>query len=119
MVIAIDFTGSNGDPRQPNSLHYMNPNNLNQYQMAINAVAQILLNYDSDKKIPALGFGAELKFPTMKGLNHCFPLSGDWENVDSCGLPHLMQLYQQSLSNLQLSGPTYFSPVIRQLAKIS
>lgn len=35
MVIAIDFTGSNGTPTQPTSLHYMDKTKLNQYQMAI------------------------------------------------------------------------------------
>ena len=25
LITAIDFTGSNGDPVMPNSLHYMNP----------------------------------------------------------------------------------------------
>lgn len=100
MIIAVDFTGSNGTPNQPTSLHYMDPKNPNQYQKAIGAVAQILLNYDSDKRIPAFGFGANLHFPNMNGLSHCFPLSGNWNDVDSVGLPHLMQLYKQSLSNL-------------------
>ena len=30
-MIAVDFTGSNGDPKSPNSLHYNNPNQMNQY----------------------------------------------------------------------------------------
>lgn len=119
MIIAIDFTGSNGTPTQPSSLHYMDRTKPNQYQSAIQAVAQILLNYDSDKRIPAFGFGADLRFPKMHGLTHCFPLSGDFNDVDSVGLPHLMQLYQQALSNLQLSGPTYFGPIIDQVAKIA
>lgn len=35
MMVAIDFTGSNGVPHSPTSLHYMNPNAPNQYQQAI------------------------------------------------------------------------------------
>jgi len=112
MVIAIDFTGSNGTPTQPTSLHYMDKQQLNQYQMAISAVGQILQNYDSDKKIPVFGFGADLKFPTMSGLSHCFPLSGDFSNPEATGLEHLMQLYKQALTHLSLSGPTYFGPII-------
>jgi len=34
LSIAIDFTLSNGDPRQPDSLHYFNPQK-NQYIQAI------------------------------------------------------------------------------------
>lgn len=119
MVIAIDFTGSNGSPTQPSSLHYMDPHKPNQYQTAIHAISSILLNYDSDKKIPAFGFGADLKFPTMSGLSHCFPLSGDFNNVNSEGIDDLMRLYQQSLTHLTLSGPTYFAPIISQVSKIA
>jgi hypothetical protein len=78
LIVAIDFTGSNGVPKAPSSLHYMNPNAPNQYQLAINFISQILLNYDSDKRIPAFGFGAKTRFtPGDKNLvSHCFPLGG-------------------------------------------
>ena len=33
LSVAIDFTGSNGHPSQPSSLHYLGPNN--QYEAAI------------------------------------------------------------------------------------
>jgi hypothetical protein len=39
MIIAIDFTGSNGNPTSPNSLHFMDPVKPNQYQTAILAIA--------------------------------------------------------------------------------
>lgn len=66
MIVAIDFTGSNGSPTAPTSLHYLNGNNLNQYQQALRAIGDILLNYDSDKIIPCFGFGAKPKFPGLK-----------------------------------------------------
>jgi hypothetical protein len=62
-------------PSQPSSLHYMNPTSPNQYQQAIYAVARILLNYDSDQRIPCFGFGA--KPFTCNYVSHCFPLSGN------------------------------------------
>lgn len=78
MIVAIDFTGSNGSPNHPTSLHYMNPTAPNQYQMAIAAITQILLNYDSDKRIPAFGFGAKTRFGgTLSPVSHCFVLSGN------------------------------------------
>lgn len=52
--IGIDFTGSNGDPSSKSSLHYFNPkqpDNLNDYQQAILAIGNILLNYDDDKLV--------------------------------------------------------------------
>ncbi len=78
MIVAIDFTGSNGMPKYPNSLHYMNPTAPNQYQMAIAAITQILMSYDSDKRIPAFGFGAKTRFGgVMNPVSHCFVLSGN------------------------------------------
>lgn len=83
LSIAIDFTGSNGIPTHPTSLHHINPMKPNQYQMAIDAVARILLNYDTDQRIPALGFGGKPRFPymTSSSVSHCFPLSGNNDQV--------------------------------------
>lgn len=46
-TIAIDFTASNGDPRQPTSLHYNSPYTPNQYARALRAVGEIIQDYDS------------------------------------------------------------------------
>ena len=42
LQVAVDFTGSNGNPMSPASLHYMNPMAPNQYQLAIQAVGGVL-----------------------------------------------------------------------------
>jgi len=77
MIVAIDFTGSNGHPKYPTSLHYMNPTAPNQYQIAIQSIGQILMNYDSDKRIPAFGFGGKINFGGHSEVSHCFALSGN------------------------------------------
>ena len=42
-TISIDFTGSNGNPRDPNSLHYIQyGGKLNQYEQAIQSVGEII-----------------------------------------------------------------------------
>ena len=46
-TVAVDFTGSNGTPTQPSSLHYINPAAPNQYQTAILAVGSIVQDYDA------------------------------------------------------------------------
>lgn len=54
LSVGIDFTGSNGTPSSKSSLHYFNPaqpHNLNDYQKAILAIGNILLNYDDDKLV--------------------------------------------------------------------
>ena len=38
LIIAIDFTKSNGDPRTPESLHYIGNRDDNDYQQAIRSV---------------------------------------------------------------------------------
>lgn len=52
LTVAIDFTGSNGDPRVPGTLHYRSDGLKNDYEKAILAVGNILSNFDTDKKFP-------------------------------------------------------------------
>ena len=61
LAVAIDFTASNGDPRQPGTPHYFHPpesKEWNDYEKAIFAVGSILAKYDSDQRFPVWGFGA-------------------------------------------------------------
>ena len=48
-VVAVDFTASNGDPSQQNSLHFVSNQYPNQYVQAIRAVGDIVEDYDTDK----------------------------------------------------------------------
>jgi hypothetical protein len=59
-VVGIDFTGSNGDPRDSSSLHFLGGRTPNQYAQAITAVGNVIQDYDSDQLYPAFGFGAKL-----------------------------------------------------------
>ncbi len=45
-TVAVDFTASNGDPKSPQSLHYINAYQPNQYARAIQAVGEIVQDYD-------------------------------------------------------------------------
>jgi hypothetical protein len=87
MFVAIDFTGSNGDPKLPQSLHYLHPTHekLNQYEEAIIQVGQVLEPYDTDKNYPVYGFGARLVNATKTfdaTTNHCFVLAEQAKGVD-------------------------------------
>ncbi|KAF3854432.1 hypothetical protein F7725_022487 [Dissostichus mawsoni] len=77
-TVGIDFTASNGNPREPSSLHYINPLGSNEYLAAILAVGQIIQDYDTDKMFPALGFGAQLA-PDWK-VSHEFAINFDPTN---------------------------------------
>ena len=65
--------GSNGDPRDPRSLHHFNPQVPNQYAQAILTVGSVLMDYDTDKQVPVFGCGASLP-PGYESTHHCFPM---------------------------------------------
>ncbi|KAL5979561.1 hypothetical protein ACLOJK_019467 [Asimina triloba] len=84
-MVAIDFTASNGNPRLPDSLHYIDPSGrFNAYQRAIIEVGEVVQFYDTDKRFPAWGFGAR---PIDGPVSHCFNLNGSTDHVEV--RPHL------------------------------
>uniref|UniRef100_A0A8B9Z511 Copine 7 n=1 Tax=Bos mutus grunniens TaxID=30521 RepID=A0A8B9Z511_BOSMU len=80
-TVAIDFTASNGDPRNSCSLHYINPFQPNEYLQALVAVGEICQDYDSDKRLSALGFGARI--PPKYEVSHDFAINFNPED-DEC-----------------------------------
>ncbi|KAL1420742.1 hypothetical protein MTO96_004475 [Rhipicephalus appendiculatus] len=116
-TVAVDFTASNGDPRDPASLHFMDPVRPNAYAMAIRAVGEVIQDYDSDKMFPALGFGARL--PPDGRVSHEFFLNGSATDPYCAGIQGVLEAYQRTLQSVQLYGPTNFSPVINHVAKFA
>jgi copine 1/2/3 len=113
-ILAIDFTGSNGDPRKPGTLHHYQPGSLNDYEKAITAILSILGNYDSDNKFPTFGFGAKVK-PDDDEVQHCFSLNGNSKMPGIVGLDAVLETYRSIFrSGLVMSGPTVFDQVIRK-----
>ncbi|XP_053268228.1 copine-3 isoform X2 [Pleuronectes platessa] len=113
-TIAVDFTGSNGDPKFPVSLHYINPQGYNEYLAAIWAVGNVIQDYDSDKMFPAFGFGAQIP-PTWQ-VSHEFPINFNPSNPFCAGIEGVVQAYRQCLPQVKLYGPTNFSPIINHVA---
>ena len=110
VVVAIDFTGSNGDPRQPGTLHHLDANSMNPYEKAISAIVTILAKYDSDQKFPVLGFGAKYSGQ----INHCFRCG---PNDEVQGVKGVLDAYDSVFkSGLVMSGPTVFTEVIESAA---
>ncbi|DBA04620.1 TPA: hypothetical protein N0F65_012203 [Lagenidium giganteum] len=117
LMIGIDYTASNGDPRDPRSLHFINPQQMNEYQHAIHSTGSILQEYDADKMFPVYGFGGIP--PGFREVNHCFPLNLNPTNPEVQGIHGVMQLYTSSLGHVRLHGPTLFAPLINQAAQIA
>jgi len=117
-TVAIDFTGSNGNPKSPQSLHYQDPSGRpNQYVTAINSVGGIVQDYDSDKMFPSLGFGARV--PPTGMVSHEFFLTLDPARPFCAGVDGIVSAYYNSLNTVQLYGPTNFAPVINHVANFA
>ncbi|XP_069509555.1 copine-2 isoform X1 [Ambystoma mexicanum] len=116
-TVGVDFTASNGNPRDPSSLHYISPLGMNEYLSAIWAVGQIIQDYDSDKMFPALGFGAQLP-PDWK-VSHEFAINFNPTNPFCSGVEGIVQAYSACLPHIRFYGPTNFSPIINHVARFA
>lgn len=109
LAVSIDFTGSNGPPNNPRSLHFMDPVKPNHYVRAIMSVGDILIQYDADKMVAAFGYGACLP----DGRTHHFFHLNLTENPYVPGIQGVLDSYGRTLSTVRLSGPTNVAPTIR------
>ncbi|XP_068226993.1 copine-8-like isoform X2 [Palaemon carinicauda] len=116
--IGIDFTASNGNPQSPQSLHYIDPRNPNQYVRAIQAVGEIIEEYDADKFFPVLGFGARMP-PDFSSASHAFFVNGDPSNPYCFKVGGVLEAYYNCLNRVQLYGPTNFAPIINHVANFA
>jgi len=106
LCVAIDFTGSNGDPRQPGTLHHINPNEKNDYEKAITAIGNVLANYDTDNQFPVWGFGAKYNGQVY----HVFQCGN---TAEVHGVNGILEAYHQTFqSGLVMSSPTDITNVI-------
>ncbi|KAJ6666467.1 hypothetical protein lerEdw1_020190 [Lerista edwardsae] len=117
--VAIDFTASNGDPRNSCSLHYIHPYQPNEYLKALVAVGEICQDYDSDKMFPVYGFGARIPpdFKVGVQVSHDFAINFNEDNPECAGIQGVVEAYQNCLPKLQLYGPTNIAPIIQKVAK--
>ncbi|CAK75400.1 unnamed protein product (macronuclear) [Paramecium tetraurelia] len=115
LMISIDFTDSNLEPTNPQSLHYFDVTNrrLSQYEQALRNVSEILIQYDHDKRVPLFGFGFE-----MDGkAHHCYPLNHNLEDPEVVNILGLFQTYRNFVGTVKFSGPTLFRPTIKEAMK--
>ena len=115
LTVAIDFTGSNGNPSQPNSLHYIGTNS-NSYEVAIRSCGNIVAYYDYDQLFPAFGFGG--RFCGSQKASHCYPLNMNFNDPNIQGIEGILQAYRNMINNTVLYGPTYFHEIINQVISV-
>ncbi|XP_035158663.3 copine-1 isoform X5 [Callithrix jacchus] len=116
-TVGVDFTGSNGDPSSPDSLHYLSPTGVNEYLTALWSVGTVVQDYDSDKLFPAFGFGAQV--PPDWQVSHEFALNFNPSNPYCVGIQGIVDAYRQALPQVRLYGPTNFAPIINHVARFA
>eukprot|EP00188_Purpureofilum_apyrenoidigerum_P003213 Plantae.Rhodophyta-Purpureofilum_apyrenoidigerum.ctg3305.p1 GENE.Plantae.Rhodophyta-Purpureofilum_apyrenoidigerum.ctg3305~~Plantae.Rhodophyta-Purpureofilum_apyrenoidigerum.ctg3305.p1 ORF type:complete len:631 (+),score=82.90 Plantae.Rhodophyta-Purpureofilum_apyrenoidigerum.ctg3305:252-2144(+) len=110
MMFALDFTASNGNPREPGTLHSQASHMPSQYEALMRTFANIILPICSSNIVPAFGFGAKL--PPQGGISHCFPLSGNMGSYEFRGVEDLAAAYKRTCMSVEFYGPTVFSEVL-------
>ena len=111
LQIAIDFTSSNGDPQESDSLHSLVSGTKNDYEVAIESCGNVLKYYDADQLFPVYGFGAIL--PGEEEVSHCFPINFNNEDPNIFLIENILKVYHDCLNKITLHGPTKFSPIIK------
>uniref|UniRef100_A0AAY5EB61 Copine-2 n=1 Tax=Electrophorus electricus TaxID=8005 RepID=A0AAY5EB61_ELEEL len=110
-TVGIDFTASNGNPREPSSLHYINPLGSNEYLSAIWAVGQIIQDYDSCVSVPHAD--------NTPHVSHEFAVNFDPTNPFCAGVEGIVQAYSTCLPHIRFYGPTNFAPIISHVARFA
>ncbi|ODM98412.1 Copine-8 [Orchesella cincta] len=100
---AIDFTSSNGDPSDPASLHFFSD-------------STIIQDYDAGKMFPVYGFGARI--PPLGAVSHNFYVTLTQSSY-CYGIPGVMESYRNCIRQIQMYGPTCFSPIINHVAQMA
>lgn len=112
IFVLFNLTASNGDPKDPNSLHYLS-NRPNQYEQALVAVGDIIQDYDSDKVFPALGFGARI--PPHGEVSHEFFLNLQASDPYCAGIEGKILIYHNNYIN---NNNNFYYLISFQLHKI-
>ena len=115
LTVGIDFTGSNGHPTKPNSLHYLGTQS-NSYEIAIQSCGNIVAYYDYDQLFPVFGFGAIINSNSNE-VNMCFNINFK-NDPNIYTINNILIEYQNCLQKITFSGPTYFTPIIKRVIEI-
>ena len=110
LSIAIDFTGSNGNPYGDYSLHKIKNGFINNYEKAIREHYKIISIYNKKDKYDVYGFGADIdnEFKEIFNINRTYDPS-------ITGIENIIKEYKKTVNNVDFSGGTYFAPIIQTI----
>lgn len=116
-VVGIDFTLSNKDHNNKDSLHFYDGKTPNLYQRAIMSVGEILEKYNTSKQIAAYGFGAKIE-PNAPA-SHFFPINLNYANPFFGHFREMLEAYCSILDKISFSGPTNFAPLLEKVLEFA
>jgi len=61
---------------------------------------------------PVYGFGGKNVISPFNKVSHCFALNGDIFKPEVQGIQGVAAVYQHAIAKIDLSGPTYFAPIL-------
>mmetsp|Transcript_13720 Transcript_13720/g.11679 ORF Transcript_13720/g.11679 Transcript_13720/m.11679 type:complete len:85 (+) Transcript_13720:36-290(+) len=76
------------------------------------AIYDVLIHYDTDKKVPVYGFGCSP--PNTSEVSHCFPLNGNPEAPEIEGIDNILDAYRDLANKVKTTKTTYFEPVLQK-----
>jgi len=112
LMLGIDYTSSNLDPLNKNSLHTLVGDN-NMYEKAIRSCGGMLSYYDKSQAFPVFGFGGIPKGKNV--ISHCFNVNGMPNPNVLGGLENVIKTYKDSLKEVKLLGPSRVSELIQNV----
>jgi len=111
--VAIDFTSTNLDPTNPDSLHTLKLDH-NKYCKAIKSCGGILQNYNTNQLFQVYGFGGVPK--NGKEVSHCFNLNNKKDSGIK-GLEEVINTYKEKVKPIVFAGPTYLHLIIKNVVE--
>lgn len=112
LIVGIDFSKSNKDSLENESLHKFTETQENDYMNALKSIVGILQYYDHDNKIPVYGFGAKLP-PCHSTVSQCFALNGNFFNPEIYGLEDVLSYYKKTVKSVKFHGPQIFNEILK------
>lgn len=112
LIVGIDFSKSNKDPSESESLHRLSQSEDNDYVHALKSIVGILQYYDHDNKFPAYGFGAKLP-PSHRSVSQCFALNGNFFSPEVFGIEEILKVYRETIGKVKFHGPQIFSEILQ------
>ena len=112
LSIAIDFTGSNGDPDLDFSLHKIENGFINNYEKAMRENTKIISIYNKEDKYDIYGFGAKINGEFKEFFNINGTADPSIEGIDN-----IISEYKKTVDNVDFSGGTFFSPIIKEIKR--